>query len=107
MKILSILLILFLGYGEGKDIQKAEIKTSAACNHCKSKIDKALGEVEGIKYAFLDIKTMNVKVKYDASVISLKEIRTLINNLGYDADDQAVPAAAYEKLDQCCKKDAH
>ena len=103
MKILSILLILFVGYGEGKDIQKAEIKTSAICDHCKVKIDKKLREVEGVKYGFLEIKTMNVKVKYDASVVTLNQIRTILNEMGYDADDQKAPAEAYDRLDQCCK----
>nr|AOE12592.1 putative MerP [uncultured bacterium] len=108
MKILSILLIFWLGMGEGdKDIQKTEIKTSAVCDHCKERLDKALKEVEGLKYAFLDLKTFNLKVKYDAEIISLDEIRTLVSKIGYDADDVPANPASYDKLDGCCKKGAH
>ncbi len=111
LKILLAAIVLFQGFSgmaqSKKDVRKAEIMTSAVCGMCKDKIEAAFKDVDGVMYAFLDVKTKKVKVKYDNNVIQLKDVKSLISMTGYDADDVKADPEAYDKLHFCCKKDAH
>ncbi len=52
----------------------------------------------------LDDKNMTITVYYNGQKTNVDNIRTGISQLGYDADDVKADVAAYEKLDNCCKK---
>lgn len=54
------------------------------CNNCKTKIEKTLKSTIGIKTASVDLKTKSIKLDYDSSVISLKEIKEIVKDLGYE-----------------------
>ena len=87
--------------------QTVEIKTSAVCDMCAETIEGALAYEKGIKTSKLDVKSKVVTVKYNAEKTSPENIRKAISEAGYDADDVQANPKAYEKLDGCCKKDAH
>lgn len=88
---------------EGK--QFVEIKTSAQCGMCKATIEKAVGNIEGVKVAELDLATKIISVKYDAAKTNTEAIQTAITASGYDADAIPADAKAYEGLHSCCKKE--
>jgi len=88
---------------EGK--QYVEIQTSAQCGMCKASIEKAVGNVEGVKTADLDLETKIIGIKYDAAATNVEAIRTAITAIGYDADAVPADAKAYEGLHSCCKKE--
>lgn len=94
----------------GKKNEKAVIKTTIYCDHCK--VCETCGDlfktemlkINGLKMYELDEKEMTITVHYNGQKTNLENIKTAISKLGYDADDIKAAVAAYEKLDACCKK---
>lgn len=92
-----------------KTNQKAVIKTTLHCDHCKQcetcglKFKTGMLKINGVKMYELDEKAMTFTVYYNPKKTSLEEIRKGISNLGYDADDVKADPVAYENLDGCCK----
>jgi len=85
--------------------QYVEIKTSAICGSCKATIEKAVYELDGIKYASLDLGTNVVAIKYSGDKTSAEKIKQAIISAGYDADEQHADKDAYDHLEACCKKE--
>lgn len=101
MKNLIILLSLILSvncFG-----QEIKIQTSAECNQCKTRLEEKLTYTKGVKFAELDLETKIIVVGYSEKKISKDEIKKIISELGYDADDVKANPEAYEKLPACCK----
>ncbi|TAL68180.1 MAG: copper chaperone [Bacteroidetes bacterium] len=84
-------------------IKEAKIKTSAVCEHCKARIEKAVNKLDGIESTNLDTETKELSVKYHSDILTLASIKTAINKAGYDADDMAADKGAFDKLPNCCK----
>lgn len=89
---------------EGKKTEEVKIKTSAQCDMCKERIEKALAFEKGVKKADLDLKTKEVTVTYNPKKISVEQIKKAIAGAGYDADEVKANDAAYAKLPKCCQK---
>jgi periplasmic mercuric ion binding protein len=108
MKTLKTLFLLFfianIGFA-GDNPQIVKIKTSAVCGMCKRKIEKNLVFEKGIEDVNLDIPSKIVTVKFNSKKTSIAEIKKIIANTGYDADEVTSNPEAYEKLSSCCKKD--
>lgn len=93
-------------YSQNKKMSNKEVKitTSAQCGMCKTRIENGLAYESGIKNVSLDLETKVLTVIYNPKKTNPDNIRTLINNLGYDADDTKANKEAYDKLPACCKK---
>lgn len=95
---------------ENKKNQKAVIKTSISCDHCKecetcgATFQSNMLKIKGVRMYELDEKEMTITVYYNATKTDLQTIKSAISKLGYDADDVKADVAAYDKLDNCCKK---
>lgn len=95
---------------DGKKNEKAVIKTTIHCDHCKvcetcgQLFDAEMLKIKGLKMYELDDKNMTFTVHYNGQKTNLEAIKTAITKLGYDADDMKADMAAYDKLDGCCKK---
>ncbi len=74
---------------------KVTIKTSAECIYCKDNLEKSLKKVKGIKKVNCDYVKHEVYIVYNSKKISIEEIRTKMNGMGYDADDQK---ASFDKF---------
>lgn len=79
------------------------IKTSAICNSCKNRIEKALKATEGVENVMLNLDNKKVKVKFNPEKVSAEKIREVIANTGYNADDVKRTDEAYSKLPRCCQ----
>lgn len=94
----------------GKKNEKAVIKTTIHCDHCKvcetcgQLFDTEMLKIKGVKMYELDEQNMTITVHYNGQKTNLTAIKTAITKLGYDADDIKADTAAYDKLDDCCKK---
>jgi copper chaperone CopZ len=88
-----------------KKTEEVKIATSAQCEMCKERIEKALYKVKGVISANLDLQTKAVTVIYRTHKTNVDALRQAINLAGYDADDSPADIQAYEKLPDCCKKD--
>lgn len=80
------------------------IQTSAICESCKNRIEKALKATDGIVSANLNLDNKKIKVKYDPTKLTPDQIRTAIAKTGYDADGVKADADAYNNLPKCCQK---
>jgi mercuric ion binding protein len=81
------------------------IQTSAVCEACKDRIEKALKSTDGIISANLDLKDKKIKVKYNPDKTAPDQIRTVIANTGYDADGVKKNTEAFTRLPKCCQKE--
>lgn len=92
-----------------KTVQKAIIKTSIACDHCKAcpscrgLLEKTLLKNKGVQMITLDEKKVTIEVIFNSKKTDLLTIKTAISKLGYDADEVKADPSGYEKLDGCCK----
>ncbi len=110
----SLILVLLLLAGtmqaqEGKTIQKAVIKTSITCDHCKQcetcggLLETTLLKSKGIQMITLNEKEATIDVIYNSKKTDLSTIKTAISKLGYAADEVPADPKGYELLDGCCK----
>lgn len=87
-----------------KKTTEVKIKTSAQCNMCKQRLEKAMAYEKGVKSSTLDIETATFTVVYKPSKTNLDKIKTAISKTGYDADELSADEKAYNSLPDCCKK---
>ena len=83
--------------------EEISIKTSAQCGMCKSYIEDALIQQEGIYHAELNLKNKSLLVHYNSELISPETIRRIISEVGYHADDVKRNESVHDKLPECCK----
>ena len=54
------------------------------CDHCKSSIEGALGQLHGVTSAEVSVGAKTVTVDYDEEQVDLDAIRDAIEQQGYD-----------------------
>ncbi len=84
-------------------VESASITTSSQCNDCKDRIENKLNYTKGIKFAELDLETKKLEVKFSTKKINVVQIKKIINELGYDADESKAKKEDVEKLPKCCQ----
>jgi len=84
--------------------ESVNILTSAVCESCKARIEKALKSTDGVIDANLNLNNKKVKVKFNPDKITAGQIRTVIANTGYDADNVRHSETAFNNLPHCCQK---
>lgn len=98
--------LILVGCLKQEGLQSATIKaTSMVCGTCADNVEKAVFAVEGVKSVSVDLKEKTVEVKYVPEQTNLQTLESAITDAGYDANDRKRDAAAYDKLDACCKID--
>lgn len=88
-------------------ITESKIKTSAECEKCKARIEKAVNSMEGVQSSDLEVESKVITVKYDSSKISLDKIKGKISETGYNADEVISDKRAYKRLPKCCQVGGH
>jgi periplasmic mercuric ion binding protein len=91
---------------DGTKGQEVKIKTSAVCGMCKATLEKGLAYEKGVEKATLDVDSKILTVRFNGQKTSADKLKKAVNELGYDADSSPATTRAYERLDECCKKDA-
>jgi len=89
--------------GTSDNKETATIKTNTECGMCKEKIEGKLNYEKGIVFAELNVPSKVVTVKFKSDVITLEQIRVIISDLGYDADEVKANLNAQNNLPACCK----
>ena len=98
------MLFLLVGFTNAQSkTSTAVIQTSAECGACKTRIEDKLNYTKGIKFAELNLEDKKVTVKYSTKKISLAEIKKVISETGYAADDVKANIEAVDALPACCK----
>ncbi|ENH98053.1 CopZ [Gracilibacillus halophilus YIM-C55.5] len=55
-----------------------------SCGHCKSSVEGALGNLDGVTSAEVDLSSGKVDVSYDDTQVTLADMREAIEDQGYD-----------------------
>jgi len=105
--VLSLIVATYSTAQEKKGTSTVKIQTSAECTSCKERLEEKLNYTKGVKYSNLDLESKILEVKFVSKKISLENIKTIVSDLGYDADDVKANEAAYEALPACCKVGGH
>jgi copper chaperone CopZ len=78
-------------------------KVYGNCGMCERTIEGSLKDLDGIIKADWNKETKMMEVTYNPHVISLKEIKQQIANVGYDTDEIRAKDKVYSKLPGCCQ----
>lgn len=101
--VLTLVVSCFAMIAFSQKVQTKVIHTSAECGACKDRLEEVLNYTSGVKFAELDLETMDLTIKFKTAKISLDKIKVLITETGYDADDMKANPEAVQKLPACCK----
>ncbi len=104
--ILTVSLANISARAEETKFQTVKIQTSAVCDNCKTRIEKAVNKLDGIQKSDLDLETKIITISYEPAKVNVEKIKTLIAKTGYDADEMKADKKAYTKLPSCCKVDS-
>jgi len=96
------------GIVNGQSSKKTiSIQTNAQCGECKERIEEKLNYTKGVVYGELDLDTKIVEVKYNSSKLSGEEVKKVISDLGYNADEVKADPKAQSELPKCCQPGGH
>ncbi|MDO6435277.1 heavy metal-associated domain-containing protein [Flavitalea sp. BT771] len=104
---LAFLLVGFatFSFAQQKAVKTVVIKTpTVQCESCKKRIENYMSHEEGIQKVNVDFKKKTTTVVYLTDRTNPENIKALIANVGYDADDVTAEPDAYKRLPTCCKK---
>ena len=101
--IITLFLALIGTTAWGQKTETIVIRTSAECGACEERLEEGLNFAKGVVFAELSLETQDVTIKYNPKKTDLATLKKVINELGYDADDQKAEAVAVNKLPACCK----
>ncbi|MCB2377832.1 heavy-metal-associated domain-containing protein [Hymenobacter sp. BT635] len=89
---------------KGPTTEQLQMKTSAVCDMCKTRLEKAMAYEKGVQGATLDVASQVLTVSYRPDKTTPAALRTAVQRTGYDADKEVADARAYDRLPDCCKK---
>jgi len=110
--ILSILALSIAAFSCGQQAKGTSLSltTEIFCDHCekcescKGRVEKALLATAGINSADMKVAEKTIAVTYDPAKIDEQQIKMAIAKTGFAAGDVPADPAAYDNLDDCCKK---
>lgn len=83
-------------------LTSGKVKVYGACGMCKARIDKAIGDMAGVKSASWDVDSKMLAVSYDKSKVSMDAINKKAAAIGHDTDAVKADKATYNALPGCC-----
>ncbi len=112
----SILIVLITIFGlssinsfaqRAKNTEEITIKTSAQCDMCKKRLEKAMAYEKGIISSELNVETADFTIVFKSEKTSVAKIKEAISKTGYDADEVIADKKAHDSLPHCCQKGGH
>ena len=101
---LSLLLFCVTSMAQQKTSGKAIISTPGMyTEECKAKIEQSLFKQYGIVAYIADLKKKNVTVTWLTDRTDIEQIKTMIANVGFNADDVTADETAFKRLSPTCK----
>ena len=103
MKKIIIALFSLLTINAWAQKETVQIKTSAQCEMCKERILEEIQFTKGVTAVELDVESQMLTVTFKTKKNSVENIRTIISNIGYDADEVKAKKSAHDNLPGCCQ----
>lgn len=103
MKKLILLALLIVSNFAFAQQKETTFWVDGVCGMCEKRIESALINSPGVKFADWDRETRQVKVAYNSKKLSEQKLHEIVAGVGHDT--QKVPAKDedYAKLPGCCK----
>ncbi|WP_432738015.1 heavy metal translocating P-type ATPase [Maridesulfovibrio sp. FT414] len=82
--------VLMAGFGAEERIEGTELTlpvSGMTCSACSSRLERVLNAREGVLLAQVSLATETASVKFDPARTSLREIRTLISDAGFESGE--------------------
>ncbi|EHJ07390.1 copper chaperone CopZ [Staphylococcus simiae] len=57
-----------------------------SCGHCKSSVESALNELNGVDSADVDLAKSEVSVQFDSNKVGFNDFKEAIENQGYEVE---------------------
>jgi len=86
---------------EEKYVEKI-IGVSGNCGMCKTRIENAVNELDGIFFVFWNQETQKLHVRYNEALTSQQIIEEHIAAVGHDTENVRAEDHVYENLHGCC-----
>ena len=83
--------------------EKVNFQVLGNCDMCKTKIETATKEVEGVKTAKWNVVKGKIKVKFNPAITNTDKIQQAIASIGYDTEKYKSTDEVYNNLHHCCK----
>ncbi len=90
--------------GKALGNQTVSFTSSVQCDMCKDKIEKALALTKGVKSSEVNVEANQISITYNSNQVSTDDLKKVISETGYDADDVKANKASHDKLPKCCRK---
>ena len=88
-----------------KPIQTAVVKIpQALCIQCKSRLEYQVKRLDGVIEFIVNYRKGEARLKFYTDRTDIEQVKTMISNTGYDADDVLANPDAYNRLPISCKK---
>jgi periplasmic mercuric ion binding protein len=86
--ILVALMVLFVtgSFAQVAKTDSINIKVGFHCANGKALLEKELGKVDGVSYAFANVETKVVTIKYDAAKLNKEKLVGAIEKIGYTTE---------------------
>ncbi|MCL5960521.1 MAG: heavy metal translocating P-type ATPase [Chloroflexi bacterium] len=85
-----------VGYEIGQEEILLKV-TGISCASCVSKIEKAVGQLEGVSQVVVNFAAGSAKVRYYPGLVTPAEIKKVIKELGYEVGDKLEGEAALDR----------
>lgn len=108
MRYIHLLFFLFcvqLCFAQVKPAVTATVKIpQALCIQCKNRLEYQVRRLDGVVEFVVNYRKGEARLKFLTDRTDIEQIKTMISNTGYDADDVLANADAYKRLPISCKK---
>jgi mercuric ion binding protein len=75
------------------------------CGMCKTRIENAVNELDGIFFVYWNQETQKLHVRYDEEIVSQEKIEQHVAAVGHDTENVRAEDHVYENLHGCCLYD--
>lgn len=55
-----------------------------SCSHCKRAIESAIGALNGVRSAVVDVAEKSVTIEYEADLVSIEALEAVVREEGYE-----------------------
>lgn len=76
----------------------------ALCIQCKNRLEYQVKRLDGVVEFLVNYRKGDARLKFLTDRTDIEQVKTMISNTGYDADDIEANPDAYKRLPISCKK---
>ncbi|MDR1102962.1 MAG: cation transporter [Tannerella sp.] len=89
--------------GTKSEVSHAMLTVNGSCGMCKTRIEKAAKDIEGVSTAEWSLEKQQLHLHFDTGKTSLKSISEAIAKAGHDTESDKAADDVYNALPGCCK----